>query len=335
MLKNIDPSDKSIKPFKTFKSFLLTNNDSGSGHVVLKAVSGSIYNFQTGSAASQSFGNYMTGAFEYGTYYDIPNYFMIKQMYYENDEPFRSFGKNNPQKEKRLLNGSARVFSIPQELFGEEIKPGSIKLDVTTGGQTFKIRDDEDGNLYDFGNFSSSFAAYKSSSFDYDKTNTKGSGSQVGNAIYQHGLLIITDTGSLVNAGTDGGGHELRYKSTQTHYEYEYIVRAEPNEFNLTANKSVTSGLSGSLTLAEGTVSMSNFLPPGDQPDKNGIGTFLSSYNATDTAQNFVTHSEFRPYVTTVGLYNDKGELLVIGKLGKPIKLTTNAQNAIVVRFDV
>ena len=142
MLKNIDPSDKSIKPFKTFKSFLLTNNDSGSGHIVLKAVSGSIYNFQTGSAASQSFGNYMTGAFEYGTYYDIPNYFMIKQMYYENDEPFRSFGKNNPQKEKRVLEGSARVFSIPQELFGEEIKPGSIKLDVTTGGQTFKIRDD-------------------------------------------------------------------------------------------------------------------------------------------------------------------------------------------------
>ena len=75
-----------------------------------------------------------------------------------------------------------------------------------------------------------------------------------------------------------------------------------------------------------------SFIPICLYPFQQG---FLSSYNATDTAQNFVTHSEFRPYVTTVGLYNDKGELLVIGKLGKPIKLTTNAQNAIVVRFDV
>ena len=64
MLKNIDPSDKSIKPFKTFKSFLLTNNDSGSGHVVLKAVSGTFYNFQTGSAEDQSFENYITGAIQ-------------------------------------------------------------------------------------------------------------------------------------------------------------------------------------------------------------------------------------------------------------------------------
>ena len=47
MLKNIDPSDKSIRPFKAHKNFTLTNNDSGSGHFVLRAVSGSTYNFLT------------------------------------------------------------------------------------------------------------------------------------------------------------------------------------------------------------------------------------------------------------------------------------------------
>ena len=36
--------------------------------------------------------------------------------------------------------------------------------------------------------------------------------------------------------------------------------------------------------------------------------------------ENFVTHSEFLPYITTIGLYNDSGECLVIGKLSKPIK---------------
>ena len=36
MLKNIDPSDKSIRPFKVHKNFTLTQNDSGSGHFVLE-----------------------------------------------------------------------------------------------------------------------------------------------------------------------------------------------------------------------------------------------------------------------------------------------------------
>ena len=59
MLKTIDPSDKSIRPFKAHKNFTLTNNDSGSGHFVLRAVSGSTYNFVTGSAHSQSIGDYI------------------------------------------------------------------------------------------------------------------------------------------------------------------------------------------------------------------------------------------------------------------------------------
>ena len=37
-----------------------------------------------------------------------------------------------------------------RELFGEQIKPESIQLsDTSLGGQTFDIRDDGDGNLYD------------------------------------------------------------------------------------------------------------------------------------------------------------------------------------------
>ena len=92
MLKNIDPSDKSIRPFKAHKNFTLTNNDSGSGHFVLRAVSGSTYNFLTGSAHSQSIGDYIPSAsvFRHGTFYDIPNYFMVKNIYYENGDPYRT-----------------------------------------------------------------------------------------------------------------------------------------------------------------------------------------------------------------------------------------------------
>ena len=340
MLKNIDPSDKSIRPFKVHKNFTLTQNSSGSGHYFLRAVSSSIYNFSTGSATSQSFGlyDYHNKSYSLGTYFDIPNWFMIKNRYYENSTPYRTFGSNDYTKIKKELNGSARIFSIPQDLYGERIKPFSIDLEVTTQGDTYTIKDDGEGNLYDNA-FSSSFAAYKSSSFDYDKADANGSGSQVGNVFYDDGILVLTDTGSLKQAAVneDGTiyGHTLKYKATHTIYEYEYLVTVEPNEYNISINQSLTKELSGSLTIAKGSKDIHLFFPPGDQPSGAGTGSFKDEYNATDSYASFVTHSEFRPYVSEIGLYNDKNELLVVGKLAKPIKLSQDTTTSIVVRFDV
>ena len=334
MLKNIDPSDKSIRPFKVFKDFTLTNISSGSGHLALKAVSGSIYNFMTGSASSQSFGRYVqaSGGYEFGTYYDIPNYFLIKNLYYENDEPLRTFGNNNYTKTKKVLHGSARVFTIPRNLFGEKVKPGSVQMDITTGGITYDIRDDGDGNLYDY-NYSSSFAAYKSSSWDYDKADANGSGSQVGNAFYEHGVMVITDTGSLWNAGTDTG-HDLKYKSTQTIYEYEYIVTLEPNEYNATTNISTTFERSGSISIGKGSNNISQFFPPGSDPTGKGTGSFKEEYNAAQKYEGFVTHSQFEPYLTTVGLYNDNNELLAVAKLSTPIQKSFSREAIVKVKLD-
>ena len=335
MLKNIDPTNKSIKPFKVHKDFTLTNNDSGSGHFVLKAESGSIYNFQTGSAASQSFGTYnvTSSKFTMGTFYNLPNWHSINQLYYKRkNDPFGNFG--NKRNTNRELNSTARIFSVPRNLFGEQIKPGSINLSVTTNGVTYDLRDDFDGNIYDFAH-SASFAAFKSSSFDRTQgVQSNGSGSEVGNVIYEHGQIIITDTGSYSNVGTDTA-HTLKYKATQTIYEHEYMVTIEPHEFNKTMNISTTLDRSGSLTLAEGSVSMSNFFPPGDQPTGAGTGSFKSLYNAASTYEGFATHSEFKPYCSTVGLYNDKEELLAIGKLAKPIRLNNDVTTNIVVRFDI
>ena len=336
MFKNIDPSNKSIKPYKVYKDFTLTNTDSGSGHVVLHAISGSIHNFLTSSAASQSFGTYnqYTEKYSLGTYYSLPTWLTINKLYYKNsNKPLEVFGGNNTKLEKRELHSTARVFTIPQNMFGEKIKPLSIELEDTSNGKTFIIKDDGHGNLYDNA-FSSSFAAYKSSSFNREHgVASNGSGSQVGNVFYEHGIMVITDTGSYNNVGA-GTGHQLKYKATHTNYEYEYMVNASVGEYNNTTNISATFQRSGSQTLPEGTVSMSNFLPPGDQP-VNGLGSFKTSYNATSKYEGFVTHSLFKPYVTTIGLYNDDNELLVVGKLAKAVKLSDDYEMNFVVRFDI
>ncbi len=336
MFKNIDPLNKSIKPYKVYKDFTLTNSHSASGYFVLRGENASRFYFTTSSAASQSFGNYnpYTKKFSLGTYYDIPNWHLVNKLYYKDaHEPYDVFGGNNVKVQKREIHDTVRIFSIPQSLFGERIKPGSIELEDTSNLKTFIIRDDGDGNLYDVA-FSSSFAAYKSGGFTQFPTATNGSGSQVGNVFYEHGVMVITDTGSYKNVGL-GTGHELKYKATHTNYEYEYMVNAAVGEYNTTTNISATFQRSGSQTLPEGTISMSRFMPPGDQPGSNGLGTFNTSYTAASKYEGFVTHSRFKPYVTTIGLYNDDNELLVVGKLARAIQLSDDYEMNFVVRFDI
>lgn len=501
MFKLLDPQKQSVRSFKSYKTFNVTNNTSASyGNFVVRAISGSIYNYATGS---DTVTRIISGSIS-SSYYATPTYFLVKKMYY-NDPYDVLYDHKNINKE--LLH-KATVFSIPRNLFGEQIKPGSIKLSDTSNNITFDIRDDTEGNLYDYA-YSSSFAAWKSGSFAVTESLTSaGSGSQIGNIFYGQGILVFTDTGSYKDVGL-GNSYNLEFKSTQTHYEYEYLVTANQSEYNATTNISTTLDRSGSISItsspqdiitdSEGTPSLDesgrvqwtgyspyNMLPPGsgprgelvingdfsqviagngtstlgdwassgtatlktssagelilsasagaypssqarviqDVPTKigkkylltghfepvtlanggvgnvvieesgyfagthiamtggiqsttefklpftatkethhiiltmernnlndsvkwknislkewhgfeSGIGDYQSSYQATDTYNNFVTHSEFRPYVTQIGLYNDNNELLAHAKLGKPIKLDDQYDTSFVVKFDV
>jgi hypothetical protein len=47
-----------------------------------------------------------------------------------------------------------------------------------------------------------------------------------------------------------------------------------------------------------------------------------------------VTGSDFKPYATTIGLYNQRDELLVVGKLSFPYPIPTNTDITFVVRWD-
>ena len=62
-------------------------------------------------------------------------------------------------------------------------------------------------------------------------------------------------------------------------------------------------------------------------PSANKAGTSGSYIDA-------VTGSDFHPYATTVGLYNDRDELLVLGKLSTPYPVPENTDMTFVVRWD-
>ena len=47
-----------------------------------------------------------------------------------------------------------------------------------------------------------------------------------------------------------------------------------------------------------------------------------------------VTGSDYRPYATTVGLYNEANQLLVVGKLATPYPIPSNTDMTFIIRWD-
>tara|TARA_R110001583_G_scaffold5763_1_gene30594 strand:- start:165 stop:2759 length:2595 start_codon:yes stop_codon:yes gene_type:complete len=56
--------------------------------------------------------------------------------------------------------------------------------------------------------------------------------------------------------------------------------------------------------------------------------------NDSEDMANFATSSLFKPYVTTIGLYNEDQELLVVGKLGSPIRCSDETDTTFILRWD-
>ena len=368
--RDVHPQDFSVEPFKVHKKFTFTHADTNLGVFGLKAASGSFNAFSTSSAASKSFGSFnalsksmgksKTTWYSQGTFYDIPTYYMINHTFYERfstkykfkngssqKQPFLTYGASNTNKTFRQLHASASIISIPQQFFGEGIKPKSVKINDDISDRTVELRDDGDGNLYDF-EHSASYALHKDSSFKtyYSASNsTHPSGSVVlGNVFYKQGIIVMTSTGSrYLNAFTGEGtdGFRLEYRATRTLYQYETLVISPAGQHNQTKNTSATFERSGSTIIGDFEPSLrvpeKIFGVFGDNPSggPQSSGSFKRSYPGTQHYENFVTHSEFLPYITTIGLYNDAGECLVIGKLSKPIKNNDKLAMSFVVRFDV
>jgi hypothetical protein len=68
---------------------------------------------------------------------------------------------------------------------------------------------------------------------------------------------------------------------------------------------------------------------------------FNLSYNPTlqsgslGDLKSFATGSYFKPYITTIGLYNDNNELLAVAKLGQPLEVSNIIDTNIMIRLDI
>jgi hypothetical protein len=90
----------------------------------------------------------------------------------------------------------------------------------------------------------------------------------------------------------------LSFKNEHIIYEQEVRCKVGENDFNMSMNPSISTDNSGSL-------------------------------------RDFTTGSFFAPYVTTVGLYNNRNELLAVAKLAQPIPLSSTTDTVFVVKYDI
>ena len=221
--------------------------------------------------------------------------------YFNYDQSTLTFTKNFPTESNDVI----AVMSIPSRLFGNYIQPNSFNWEVNG----LLVYDDGEGNLI------------------FNST-----GEICGQIYYYHGLAIITQDvtpgggyGTAVYGtsiyGASGGAAIIQdfvdltdvtcsFSSSLSIYETQYKCTIGANDFNFTLNPSTTSG-SEQITSSMGT-----FFTPGQYLNDN------------------VTGSEFNPYVTTVGLYNEAQELLAIGKLSQPLPTSPTTDTTILINID-
>lgn len=175
---------------------------------------------------------------------------------------------------------------------------------------------------------------------------------QKGNVFYNQGLIVLTrDSNDILS----NAGWSLKFKSTETIYEHEYLCVVNETEFNVSTNptavKTVGEESEYFLTTNEGNVRVTT--NPGikyvrkrqvlsetglmDYSYKSSVTPAVSggfeqweAYEKSDP-----TGSYLMPMITTIGLYDDNMDLVAVAKLPRPIKSMHNMPVNFLVRFDM
>jgi hypothetical protein len=111
--------------------------------------------------------------------------------------------------------------------------------------------------------------------------------------------------------------YSLGLTSETTIYVNEVKCRVLENDFNYSQNPTVFKYAS--------VVTGSKALPF----YSSSVGIITDG-----TIADNLTGSSFNPYATTVGLYNESNELLVVGKLATPYPIPENTDITFIIRWD-
>ena len=187
------------------------------------------------------------------------------------------------------------VISIPPDVYGEGIRPGSVIIDDTDIGRTYN--DDAKGNLV-------------------------SGQTKYGNVFYTNGVIVMTED---VVSGSTLYNFDIEFQSTQTIYENEVFLPVGKNEFNVSQNPTSAEYKEEdgeSYILFDGIQSQVSSSVTGGFADYDKFGD-------TDPTGSFLS-----VYITSIGLYDDDGNMVAVAKLPRPVKKLPDYPLNFIVRFD-
>jgi hypothetical protein len=268
----------------------------------------------------------------------------IKQLYYpdkENNNVLPHSYNYSPQttlhfpESRNLISGSF-ILSIPSKLYGSYINPKEgFKLSALTGNSTYvnpfywetgyaqdalgtgleeygavvEILDDGEGNLY---------------------VHTGSGKKYVGDIIYSQGIIVVTDlplanllqsplvdpvTGFIFLDSTTI--LSLEFQSSKEIYTHNFHCKVREFESNYTNNPTAFKYKTEETYYNDGT-------------PYTGLGVVR-----TGELKDTLTGSEFSPYITAVGLYNDVNELIAVGKLTLPVPKSQFTEMTFKIKLDI
>jgi hypothetical protein len=229
----------------------------------------------------------------------------------------------NPLLIKQFPTGSSNeieVLSINQNIYGSKILPNSFQL---SSSGFFLIKDDGNGNLYEISQAQNQYIDLNWVTLNYTTTGSLlGTGiSFMGNIFYAHGLVVITNQDYIDLFNTS---FTCSFQNEHIVYENEVRCIVRESDYNLSFNPSLLK-YGGQYIVPES----------GSNTIVTGSSNFYTLTGSLDgVVKDFATGSFFQPYVTTIGLYNDEDELLMVAKLAKPIVLSSDTDMTFIVRYD-
>ena len=161
-----------------------------------------------------------------------------------------------------------------------------------------------------------------------------------GNIFYADGLVIFNNVPQM-------NEYEMSFRSTKTIFENEILITSKAGEFNYSQNPSAVDVTVGKV-INHPITKRRNAFPAGVRKiklvdDIKRTPFFTGSYDTSvsgswddyyDSASIDPTGSYITTYISTIGLYDDAGDMVAVAKLPTPIKNLPDYDMNFIVRFD-
>jgi hypothetical protein len=298
--KQLLASDVIVTPFQVNKSFTFSGSDLIGSTVGIDRFLGKNINSNPFISGSNPTTGYIS------TQDQELVYNSIKQLYYSN---YLSSSYGDNVNTASLVPGNNTEGNV---LIGTTPSPGmydTYNQTTLTFAKSFPTGSNEFVGVISvpsrlFGDYiqpnSFTFKFTSGSTFtltDDGEGNLKSGSTTVGNIFYPHGMAVITDQ-TLASGSIITLNATCSFSSSYTIYETQYKCTFRENEFNYTLNPTLQSDTSGSV-------------------------------------YSYTTSSQWSPYVTMVGLYDEAQNLLAIGKLSQPLPTSATTDTTILINLDM